>query len=76
MLKAGMKMGMPLSSSSFSLQAIFVLKIIVLLQGVQRTPEQKKKKPQHHTHTKKNNQPTVAVGQVREILVLSGQKQH
>lgn len=76
MLKAGMKMGMPLSSSSFSLQAIFVLKIIVLLQGVQRTPEQTNKQ-NDTTHTqKKNNQPTVAVGQVREILVLSGQKQH
>lgn len=56
-LKEGMKIGMLLSSSSFSLHPIFVLKIMGLLPGAQRPPEK-----------------SLAVGQVRETLVLSGQK--
>lgn len=52
-----MKIGMLLSSSSFSLHPIFVLKIMGLLPGAQRPPEK-----------------SLAVGQVRETLVLSGQK--
>jgi len=39
MLKEEMKIGMPLSTSSFSLQPIFVLKVLDLLPGAQKTPE-------------------------------------
>lgn len=56
-LQDRMKVGTALSSFSFSLQPIFVLKVMGLLPGAQRTPEK-----------------SVAVGQVREALILNGEK--